>query len=385
MERKSIPKGWAWSTIGDICLKPQYGWTTSAVSNGDLRLIRTTDVTSGKINWKSVPFCKKKPPEKEKYLLKDGDIVISRAGSVGYSHLIKNPEESIFASYLIRFKPLINENFLAYFLKSPLYWKSISEKKLGIAIPNVNATKLKQIYIPLPSLPEQHRIVAKIEELFTKLDAGIEALKKVKEQIKRYRQSVLKHAFEGKLTEEWREKNKDQLEPASMLLQRIKEERKKKGNGKYKELPPIDKSELPELPDGWEWVNIDYIAKNEKNSIKRGPFGSSIKKEFFVKYGYKVYEQKNIIYNNFNLGKYYINENKFKELKDFEIKSGDIIISCSGTIGKIAIAPEHMEKGIINQALLKISLNNKIINTKYFITHRNKGFSYEKYLISKRS
>lgn len=261
-----LPKGWVWTSLGAVSEEPQYGWTTSASTSGTLHLLRTTDITSGKIQWHTVPFCKDEPPDKEKYVLFDGDIVISRAGSVGYSRLIKNPESAVFASYLIRFKPLINEKYMAYFLMSPKYWMSISEKSLGIAIPNVNATKLKQIEIPLSPLPEQERIVTKIEELFTRLDAGVEALKKIKAQLKRYRQAVLKYAFEGKLTEEWREAHKDELEPASVLLERIKAERKKALGNKYKEPAPVDTSDLPELPEGWMWTRLSEVSEL-KNGI----------------------------------------------------------------------------------------------------------------------
>ena len=199
LEEDRLPDGWVNTMLGEVCSDTQYGWTTSSKTEGTLYLLRTTDITSGKINWNSVPFCKKEPSEKEKYRLKDGDIVISRAGSVGFSHLIMNPKEAVFASYLIRFKPLIDGQFISYFLKSPSYWNSISEKSIGIAVQNVNATKLRQIAIPLPPLPEQHRIVARIEQLFTNLDAGVDALKAAQVQLKRYRQSVLKSACEGRL------------------------------------------------------------------------------------------------------------------------------------------------------------------------------------------
>jgi len=258
-ELYELPKGWVWTSLKDVCLDPQYGWTTSADSNGTLKLLRTTDITAGHIDWHQVPFCKDEPASRQKYLLSDGDIVISRAGSVGYSSLINEPPECVFASYLIRFKPLIDNKYLLYFTKNPSYWDSISEKSLGIAIPNVNASKLKQIIIPLPPLPEQQRIVAKIEELFTKLDAGTETMKKIRLQIKSYRQSVLKSAFEGKLTAEWRESHKGELEPASELLERIKAERKKVG--KYKELPPLDSTELPELPEEWVWTRVGEIGQ----------------------------------------------------------------------------------------------------------------------------
>jgi len=218
-----LPEGWIWTKLREICLEPQYGWTTSATTEGKLRLLRTTDITSGHIDWDSVPFCKKEPADKEKYLLEDGDIVISRAGSVGYSYLIKNPKETVFASYLIRFRPLVNDQYLAYFLKSPSYWNSISEKSLGIAIPNVNASKLKQVIIPLPPLIEQHKIVEEIEHRLSVADEVEKVVEQSLKQAERLRQSILKKAFEGELVPQ-----DPSDEPAEKLLERIKAKKAKK-------------------------------------------------------------------------------------------------------------------------------------------------------------
>jgi len=260
-ELYELPKGWVWTTLGEISLNPQYGWTTKAKKQGTLHLLRTSDITSHKLNWDLVPFCEKEPPDKDKYLLEDGDIVISRAGSVGHSYLIRNPQEAIFASYLIRFKPLNVGSYISKFLKSPFYWEIISEKSIGIALPNVNAKKLKKIPIPLPPLQEQQRIVSKIEELFTNIDAGISALIQTKTQLKNYRQSLLKYAFEGKLTEEWRKIHKNELEPASTLLEKIKEEQKKEGKRKKRKNKDnsVDDSDLYELPEVWVWVQVDQL------------------------------------------------------------------------------------------------------------------------------
>ena len=117
----------------------------------------------------------------------------------------------------------------------------------------------------------------------------------------------------------------------------------------------------------WKKVKLQDVC----SSIVRGPFGSSLKKEFFVKNGYKVYEQKNAINQSADLGKYYIDEKKFKELQRFECKMGDIIMSCSGTVGKLFQLPENSKRGIINQALCKFSLNNKIKST-YFLKYLEK-------------
>lgn len=101
--------------------------------------------------------------------------------------------------------------------------------------------------------------------------------------------------------------------------------------------------------------------------MKRGPFGSAIKKEFFVPKGYKVYEQQNAIYDDPKLGRYFIDKKKYEELKGFAVKSGDFLISCSGTIGRITRLPNDVEPGVINQALLKITLNEEVIDPNYFL------------------
>ena len=285
----TIPETWTQATIGDVCSHPQYGYTTKAAKNGDLRLLRTTDITSGKISWETVPYCSENPDDPEAYLLEDGDIVVSRAGSIGVSHLVSKPRKAVFASYLIRFRPFIDRRFFRYFLGSPDYWAAIADKKLGVAVPNVNATKLKAIPVPVPPEREQTRIVAKIEELFSELDRGIESLETAREQLKVYRQAVLKHAFEGKLTAQWRAENKDKLEKPEQLLARIKQERAahyerqlrewkaavktweaegKKGKKPIKPKKPPETTDIPRdvsanlpgLPESWVWGKLEWLT-----------------------------------------------------------------------------------------------------------------------------
>ena len=201
---RNLPHGWDTSKIGDVCESSQYGYTARASASGRIHFLRTTDITSGLIDWNSVPFCDVPEAEEEKYLLKDGDVVISRAGSVGFSYLLSSPKPAIFASYLIRFRPLINPKFFGYFLKTQDYWNAIGERSLGIAVQNVNATQLSEIELPIAPQPEQTRIVAKLEELLSDLDAGVEELKAAQKKLAQYRQSLLKAAVEGALTAEWR-------------------------------------------------------------------------------------------------------------------------------------------------------------------------------------
>ena len=116
-------------------------------------------------------------------------------------------------------------------------------------------------------------------------------------------------------------------------------------------------------------ANFNISTINEIcSSIVRGPFGSALKKEFFIPRGvgtYKVYEQKHAIRKRADIGTYYISKEKFDSLKRFECKPGDILMSCSGTMGELYQLPMNCEPGIINQALCKFTLNEKI-HPEYF-------------------
>lgn len=167
--------------------------------------------------------------------------------------------------------------YLAYWLKyKKEYIKSIAK---GTTFKEISKKVLRDLDIDLPGLPEQKRIVEKIEELFSKLDAGQAALERARANLSRYRQSLLSAAFSGELTRTWREEHKDELEPASELLKRIRAERRTrwaedlraKGKDptkeKYSEPEPADTQDLPELPKGWEWSYLDDVLKENKESV----------------------------------------------------------------------------------------------------------------------
>jgi len=113
---------------------------------------------------------------------------------------------------------------------------------------------------------------------------------------------------------------------------------------------------FPEFRGALEW---DEMPFGEICKFTRGPFGGALKKEIFVKNGYAVYEQSHAIHKNFGSFRYYITEEKFNELKRFSVLPDDIIMSCSGTMGKFAIVPRESKKGVINQALLKLTVKKE--------------------------
>jgi type I restriction enzyme S subunit len=282
-ENSQLPKGWIWTTVGEISEKIQYGYTASAVSETvGPRLLRITDIQCDNVDWNKVPYCKIGALEKQKYLLSEGDLVFARTGAtVGKSFLIKGKiPEAVFASYLIRIilSKYVRKEFVSNFFKSGMYWQQIQKGQLGIGQPNVNSQTLSKVEIPLAPFNEQERIIGKFEELFARLDAGVEGLRKIKTQLKRYCQAVLKYAFEGKLTEEWRKTHRDQIEPATKILEQISQENAVESN-------------LPELPEGWIWTRLELITTNHDG--KRVPV--SMKKRESMKGVYPYYGASGII------------------------------------------------------------------------------------------
>ena len=200
---------------------------------------------------------------------RDGDVLFAKItpcmenGKVAVVHGLRNGIG--FGStefHVIRLPESLPARFIFYWLVREDLRKDARANMTGSAGQlRVPVNYLTRLPIKLPPLAEQHRIVAKIEELFTRLDAGVEALTRIKAQLKRYRQAVLKHAFEGKLTVEWRRVHQHELEPASVLLERTRQEHQKSVKGKHKELPPLDASGLPDLPEGWVWARIGDLCE----------------------------------------------------------------------------------------------------------------------------
>jgi len=261
-DNTSLPPGWTWTTLGEVLdfvkgKKPRNLGPKDAVLTIPYINIEAFEkkIFEQYTDGEDCPHCE----PTDILIVWDG----ARCGLVGRG--VAGAIGSTLAK-LVYYQ--LNSSYLFYFLQTK--YEDINKRPRGVGIPHVEPNLFWNLSFPLPPLPEQRRIVAKIEELFSKLDAGVEALKKVKAELKRYRQAVLKYAFEGKLTEEWREAHNGELEPASVLLERIKEQRKKKLGSKYKDprqkdggqVPPLDTSELPDLPEGWAWARLGDVVED---------------------------------------------------------------------------------------------------------------------------
>jgi len=154
-----IPSNWAWTQLGNIALKIQYGYTASADPTAtEIRMLRITDIQNNRVDWPSVPGCQIESEEADRYLLSPNDILIARTGgTIGKSFIVPDaPVKSVFASYLIRVTPpqSMAARYLKTFLESPLYWTQLRQMSAGTGQPNVNGQALGRLALssrPSPS------------------------------------------------------------------------------------------------------------------------------------------------------------------------------------------------------------------------------------------
>ncbi|MGJ0509186.1 MAG: restriction endonuclease subunit S [Methylocystis sp.] len=191
------------------------------------------------------------------------------------------------------------------------------------------------------------------------------------DQIKQLRQTILNLAVRGKLVPQ---DPKDEAVNKAIERAQLEKESMNRGltrvtrsSNRYRELPAPNIIGLFTLPASWQWVCWESILASGDGAFKRGPFGSALTKAIFVNSGYKVYEQYCPINDDCSFARYYITPEKFADLKSFAVKAGDFLISCSGvTLGRITQVPDKYEEGVINQALLRVRTDKRLIEDAFF-------------------
>ena len=258
-----IPDSWEWARWGNLAFSIMYGYNAPAEDNGDIRMVRISDIQDNKVLWEKVPFCRIKPSDIETYLLKPNDILFARTGgTVGKSYIVNEvPYPSIYAGYLIRtqYSKQLCPKYLKYFMESRLYWSQLRDETIATAQPNCNGKKLAAMMLPLPPLAEQKRIVAKLEELLPIVEQYGKAQKELEELNTalpaRLRQSILQEAISGRLVPQDENETADGLK--EQLLQAVNNSPfKKKWNSEL-----IEDEELPfDIPDNWRWIRLGDIV-----------------------------------------------------------------------------------------------------------------------------
>ncbi len=360
MVMSELPKGWVECQLEDILINLESGSRPKGgvrnISEGIPSIGGEHLDYSGGFNFTNLRFVPESFAKKMSrgHIRKKDILIVKDGATTGKTSFVNNnfPYESAVVNehvFICRTSSLLEPKFVFRFLTSKDGQNNILSNFQGSAQGGINTKFVSNTIVPLAPLKEQKRIVEKLDKLLARVEEAKSRLEKIPVIIKRFRQSVLNAAVTGELTKDWSDKNK------TFLV-----------SNDY-EAP----ERIPfEIPESWKWSKwIDVVSK-EKHSFKRGPFGGALKKEIFVKSGYKVYEQCNPINDNCDLGNYYITKEKYEELFSFRVKAFDLLISCSGvTLGRITQVPGKYKEGIINQALLKVTLDTEKISNDYFIKY----------------
>lgn len=284
-------------------------------------LLRANNIKDGKLILDDVVYVSKSKVAEQQYL-QTGDILICASsgskelvGKAAFVDSVKNPMTFGAFCKVVRPQPEYSE-YLEHYFNSPVYRRKISALSAGANINNIKNEHIDNLDIQLVDEKERREIITILNELNMLISLRKQQLFKLDELVK----------------------------------------------ARFVEMfgDPINN------PMKWIVSKIEDIAAQEKNALKAGPFGSALKKEFYVKSGYKIYGQEQVICGDASFGGYYIDEEKYKELKNCAVQAGDILISLVGTYGKTLIMPDNHEAGIINPRLMKITLNKNKVTPIYF-------------------
>lgn len=314
-----MKSGWEAKPLAELCEVFADGdWIESKDQSAEgVRLIQTGNVGEGVF---------KDRAEKARYISEatfkrlrcteifEGDCLISRLPDpAGRSCLLPDTGERMITAVdctIVRFnRKQLYPEFFNYFSQSRDYLSAVDGETTGTTRKRISRSKLAQAVIPVPPLREQQRIVGILDKAFDDISIARASAEKNRRNslalFESHRQSIFTRRGES-------------------------------------------------------WVDT---ALGDVCAFVRGPFGGSLKKSIFVAKGYTVYEQQHAIYDQFDDVRYFIDEAKFREMKRFELLPGDLIMSCSGTMGRVALVPSGIKRGIINQALLKLTPTAKVLNT----------------------
>jgi type I restriction enzyme, S subunit len=363
----STPSSWAWAQLANISLRIHYGFTASANQFlKGVRLLRITDIQNNSVDWSSVPGCEITADEVTQYSLDKNDILIARTGgTIGKTFLVRQiPVTAVFASYLIRVQPSaeLRAQYLKVFLESSIYWDQLQDGARGGGQPNVNGKTLGRMIVPIPPVAEQHRIVAKVDELMGlcdrleaaqveresrrdrlaaaslhRLNNGADAdafrdharfyfnhlprLTTKREHIQQLRQTILNLAVRGRLVPQ-----DPSEEPVKALLKRT-------GSHSSDNEPFF-------VPASWAWVSVDQVADSR--------LGKMLDKAKNKGTAQRYLRNVNVRWFDFDLSN--VLQMRFEdcELIEFALRKGDVLICEGGEPGRAAVWDER-EMGIYFQ------------------------------------
>ncbi len=433
---RPLPPGWTWTRLGEVAeINPRDSTLREMSDETEVTFVpmAAVDAFRGVI---AQPQCRKIGEVRRGYTpFREGDVLFAKItpsmenGKAAIARQLRNGIG--FGStefHVLRPRPnVVLSEWLFYYIRQEGFRQEAKANFTGTAGQlRVPTRFLIEHSLPLAPLPEQRRIVARIEELFSQLDAAEEGLRRVQRNLKRYRVAVLKAAVEGRLVPRGGVAPLRPDETGEALLQRILVERRRrweeqewaklvekakkkaaqarrKARGlparikdippeewqaipedeyrrylpkddrwkqKYKEPTPPDTSSLPLLPEGWVWATVDMVGDPHEQPVLTGPFGATLGKEDFVSSGVPVLTIGCLTEDGVSLSKaMYITPEKAHELERYQVRNGDLLFSRMATVGRAGVVTERLEGALINYHLMRLRLARNVIDPYFFLAY----------------
>lgn len=336
-----LPNNWCWTKIGEI-VRPVKKINPQDIPEWEFDYIDIASIDNSK---NTITQPKKyqglNAPSRARQVIKKGDVILSTVRTylknIARVDTIYDGQIASTGFCVLRPYKEVNSKFLFHYVLTDQFLNPLNSIQRGTSYPAVRDTDVFDQFMPLPPLPEQHRIVAKIEELFTQLDAGVAALTTALAQLKRYRQSVLKAAFEGKLTGEWRERHADN-KAIKIATKIIADNDHIQG--------------LSKIPENWVWSNIGKISHliqygtSEKASEDSN--GIPILRMGNIQDGKLIFE-----------GLKYL-PSDFPDLEKYKLQDGDVLFNRTNSaelVGKSAVYKEKHPASVFASYLIRVRSN----------------------------
>jgi type I restriction enzyme S subunit len=373
----SIPESWALAELSDVCSKITDGThKTPDYRDNGIRFISIKNIKPFEpVDWSA--YERFISEEEHRELIKRckpeyGDILFPRIGTLGYAKRVDFQEEvSIFVGLGLAkpIRELVLSEYLEYWLNHPTIDKLSRERANGSGRLTLPLEESRRLPVPMAPLAEQIRIVEKLDELLTDLDAGVAELKAAQRKLAQYRQSLLKAAVEGALTADWRAAHGQPQETGAELLQRILSERRarwsqkqiakfaeqgkappKDWQAKYSEPVAPELTDLPSLPAGWVWASLDQLAEIQ-GGIQKQPSRAPVANR------YPFLRVANVARGQLKLDEIHEIELFDGELERLALQKGDIlVVEGNGSlteIGRCALWDGSIENAVHQNHLIR--------------------------------
>lgn len=388
--QNGLPEKWIWLPLEECCdVISGYAFKSKDfVQSLEIPVVKIGNIGYSEFLWQDQEYLSQRFSEDfSQYLVKPNAILMALTRPITNDTLKvcmypKDAKVGLLNQRVAMLNPAsyLYGEFLFLYMQSSQFKTQVSKGMSQTLQPNLSPFALKKFMLPLCSNAEQQRIVNKVEALFSFLDAGAESLRKVKAQLKRYRQAVLKYAFEGKLTEEWRKTHKDQIEPTKKLLERINVVAQRNSLKKNYQML-VSNNLVQEVPQTWSWARLGELVSESLLGLvipislqNKKPGGTSyVKMNNISSDG--ILDLTSIVYVQVN----------HADIQKYQLKKGDILFNTRNSyelVGKTCVVKTDEMPMVFNNNIMRIRLAEGI--NPFFVTYQMNSPTFRDLMIREK-